>query len=281
MKPFIFGERNNIHIIDLQQTVPMLYQALNVVRDITAKGGRVLFVGTKRQAQDKVKEAAERCGQFYVNHRWLGGMLTNWKTITKSIQRFNELEKTLSGDIKGLTKLEILELERERDKFQLALGGIREMGGQPDAIIVIDTIKEKLAIAEANKLGIPVIAVVDTNSDPEGITFPIPGNDDALRAIEMYCHLFTGAVLDGLQAELGAKGVDVGAANDVAPENATADVEADKKAANKGPRGNNKKAEAEATKPTVQVVKTKTVRTAKKADDAETEVDMPKVAAAQ
>jgi small subunit ribosomal protein S2 len=285
MKPFIFGERNNIHIIDLQQTVPMLYQALNVVRDITAKGGRVLFVGTKRQAQDKVKEAAERCGQFYVNHRWLGGMLTNWKTITKSIQRFNELEKQLSGDIKGLTKLEILELERERDKFELAIGGIREMGGQPDAIIVIDTLKEKLAIAEANKLGIPVIAVIDTNSDPEGITFPIPGNDDALRAIEMYCHLFTGAVLDGLQAELGAKGVDIGAASQVAPENATTETDTDKKA--KAPRGSNKKTETEAAKPTVQVVKTKTVRTAKKADDAATDMSaddvaaMPKVAAAQ
>lgn len=215
MKPFIFGERNNIHILDLQQTVPMLYAGMNALRAITAKGGRVLFVGTKRQAADKIKETAERCGQFYVNHRWLGGMLTNWKTIIKSINRLKELDTILSEGAPGYTKREALELQRERDKLQLSIGGIKDMGGTPDALFIIDTAKEDLAIKEATKLGIPVIAVIDTNSNPDGITYPIPGNDDALRAIELYCDLIAGSILDGLQEELNNKGVDLGARENI------------------------------------------------------------------
>lgn len=213
MKPFIFGERNNVHIIDLQQTVPMLYTAMTALQQIASKGGRILFVGTKRQAADPIKAAAERCGQFYVNHRWLGGMLTNWKTIIASIKRLNELDANVTNDnTSGFTKRELLEMERERDKLMKSLGGIKDMGGVPDAIFVIDTLKEELAIQEARKLGIPVVAIIDTNSNPEGITYPVPGNDDALRAIETYCELFSGAILDGLKAEMKSKGVDMGAA---------------------------------------------------------------------
>ncbi|MDB5478773.1 MAG: rpsB, partial [Alphaproteobacteria bacterium] len=192
---------------------PMLYTAMSALQQIVSKGGRVLFVGTKRQAADQIKEAAERCGQFYVNHRWLGGMLTNWKTITASINRLKQLDTALVAEGTGYTKRELLEMEREREKLMKALGGIKDMGGVPDAIFVIDTIKEELAIKEAQKLGIPVIAIIDTNSEPEGITYPIPGNDDALRAIETYCELISGAILDGLQAEANAKGVDVGASS--------------------------------------------------------------------
>lgn len=237
MKQYIFGDRNNIHIIDLQQTVPMLYTAMNTLQQIVSKGGRVLFVGTKRQAQDPIKAAAERCGQFYVNHRWLGGMLTNWKTITASIARLNNIEKALeAGEASGYTKRELLEMDRERTKLVKSLGGIKEMGGVPDAIFVIDTIKEDLAIKEAQKLGIPVIAIVDTNSDPDGITFPIPGNDDALRAIETYCELISGAILDGLQAEATSKGVDLGSSEN--PEEAML-------AGGKGRGRNNKKQTAD------------------------------------
>jgi len=210
MAPFIFGERNNIHIIDLQQTVPMLHQALEAVRATVAGGGRVLFVGTKRQASAKVADAAKRCGQYYVNHRWLGGMMTNWRTISNSIKRLRDLDEQLSGETEGLTKKEVLNLTRERDKLERALGGIKEMGGLPDIFFVIDTNKEDIAVAEANKLGIPVIAVIDSNSDPKGIDFPIPGNDDALRAINLYCDLVAGAVFDGLQSEVSAKGADLG-----------------------------------------------------------------------
>lgn len=212
MKQYIFGERNKVHIIDLQQTAPMLYTAMSSLQQIVSKGGRVLFVGTKRQAAEQIKEAAERCGQYYVNHRWLGGMLTNWKTITASIQRLKHLEAAFAGEAgHGYTKRELLEMEREKDKLVLSLGGIKDMGGVPDAIFVIDTMKEDLAIKEAQKLGIPVFAVIDTNSDPTGITYPIPGNDDALRAIELYCELVSGAILDGLKAEAVSKGVDLGA----------------------------------------------------------------------
>ena len=210
MKPYIFGVRNGIHIIDLEQTVPMLYRALDTVRDVVKGGGRVLFVGTKRQAQEKVADAAKKCGQYYVNHRWLGGMLTNWKTVSHSIKRLRELDEVLSDGAVGSTKKEILDLTRERDKLERALGGIRDMGGQPNLIFIIDTNKESIAVQEANKLGIPVIAIIDTNSDPDGITFPVPGNDDALRAIETYCDLVAGAVLDGIQAEMTAAGVDIG-----------------------------------------------------------------------
>jgi small subunit ribosomal protein S2 len=212
MKPFIFGVRNNVHIIDLEQTVPMLHQALTAVREVAANGGRVLFVGTKRQAQDKVAAAAQRCGQYYVNHRWLGGMLTNWKTMSLSIKRLRELDEQLADHSRqsGLTKKELLQLTRERDKLDRALGGIKEMGGIPDIIFIIDVPREEIAIQEATKLKIPVVAICDSNASPNGVTYPVPGNDDALRAIELYCDLVSGSVLDGLQAELIASGVDVG-----------------------------------------------------------------------
>jgi small subunit ribosomal protein S2 len=211
MAGYLFGVRNGIHIVDLEQSVPLLYRALEAVRDVVAGGGRVLFVGTKRQAQEPIAEAAKRCGQYYVNHRWLGGMLTNFKTVSQSIKRLRELDERLKEQQSGLTKRELLELTRDRDKLERALGGIKEMGGLPDIIFVIDTNKEAIAIQEANKLRIPVAAVLDSNSSPDGIAYPVPGNDDAMRAIHLYCELFSGAVLDGLQAELAASGVDVGA----------------------------------------------------------------------
>ncbi|MCH8197746.1 MAG: 30S ribosomal protein S2, partial [Proteobacteria bacterium] len=212
MAPYIYGARNKIHVIDLQQTVPLLYRALSAVRDTVAGGGRVLFVGTKRQATEKIAESAKRCGQHYVNHRWLGGMMTNWKTVSVSMRRLKELEEQLGEDEEnlGLTKKELLRLTRERNKLDRSLGGIKEMGGLPDILFVIDTNKEHIAVAEANKLGMPVIAVVDTNSDPAGIAYPIPGNDDAVRAINLYCELMADAVLDGIQKEMLAAGIDVG-----------------------------------------------------------------------
>jgi small subunit ribosomal protein S2 len=213
MAPFIFGVRNGIHIIDLQQTVPMLYTALNAARSVASEGGRVLFVGTKRAASDIVAESARKCGQYYVNQRWLGGMLTNWKTISQSIKTLKELEDQLSGEaLAGLTKKETLQLTRQRDKLEMALGGIKEMGGRPDLVVIIDTNKEDIAIKEAKKLGIPVVGVVDSNSNPSDIDMPIPGNDDAMRAIQLYCDLFAGAVIDGLQQDMAAAGVDIGAA---------------------------------------------------------------------
>ncbi len=215
MRQYIFGVRNGVHILDLQQTQPLLRNALTEIRNIVSKGGRVLFVGTKRQAQEPIAESAKRCGQYYVNHRWLGGMMTNWKTITASINRLRELEKILSEDHAGYTKKELLMMTREHDKLVATIGGIKDMGGQPDALFVIDTNKEEIAVKEANKLGIPVFAVVDSNSNIDGIDYPIPGNDDALRAIDLYCELVTEAVLDGLQAELGMSGKDQGAAVDV------------------------------------------------------------------
>lgn len=211
MAPYLYGVRDGVHIIDLQQTVPMLYRAMEAVRDVVANGGRVLFVGTKRQAAEHVADAATRCGQYYVNHRWLGGMLTNWRTVSHSIKRLRELDEMFeTGVPAALTKREVLSLERDREKLTRALGGIKEMGGQPDMIFIIDTVKESLAIAEANKLGIPVAAVLDSNSDPNGIAYPIPGNDDAIRAIKLYCELISGAVLDGISAEMAAAGVDIG-----------------------------------------------------------------------
>ena len=212
MKSYIFGVRNNIHILDLQQTVPLLHRALQAVRDTVAKGGRVLFVGTKRQASELIAETAARSGQYYVNHRWLGGMLTNWKTISGSIKRLRELEEQLSQDGLGLTKKEMLGLTRQREKLERSLGGIKEMGGLPDIMVVIDTNKEAMAIAEANTLGIPVVAVLDSNSNPAGVNYPIPGNDDAMRAITLYCDLINGAILDGLQQEATASGKDMGEA---------------------------------------------------------------------
>ncbi len=211
MAEFIYGERNGIHIFDLTQTVPMLDAALQVVRDTVAKGGRVLFVGTKRQAQKAISEAAEKSAQYYMNHRWLGGTLTNWKTVSQSIQRLKALDETLTSGAEGLTKKERLQMDREQAKLQASLGGIREMGGLPDLLFVIDVNKEDLAIAEANKLGIPVVAVVDTNCSPKGVDYIIPGNDDAARAIALYCDLMSRAALDGMTAQMGAAGVDLGA----------------------------------------------------------------------
>jgi small subunit ribosomal protein S2 len=211
MAPYIFGIRNQVHILDLQQTVPLMDRALRAIRDTVAGGGRVLFVGTKKAAAEYVAESATRCGQYYVNHRWLGGMLTNWKTITGSVKRLKEMEGQLGGTVEGLTKKEVLMLTRDKEKLDRALGGIKDMGGLPDIIFIIDVVKEKLAIEEANKLGIPVVAVVDSNSDPSGIAFPIPGNDDAIRAINLYCDMVASAVLDGISAELGSSGADIGA----------------------------------------------------------------------
>jgi len=211
MKPYIFGDRNGVHIIDLSQTVPLFARALDFVRATVASGGKVLFVGTKRQAQDPLAEAARRSGQYYVNHRWLGGMLTNWKTISGSIKRFKTLEEQLSSDTAGLTKKEVLKLTRERDKFELSLGGIRDMGGLPDIIFVIDVNKEELAIKEAATLGIPVIAILDTNTDPSGIAFPVPGNDDASRAILLYCNAIADTILEARQGRQANQGIDLGA----------------------------------------------------------------------
>ena len=217
MAPYIFGVREGVHILDLSQTVPALNRALEAIREVSAKGGKVLFVGTKNQAADIVADAAKRCGGFYVNHRWLGGMLTNWKTVLGSIKRLKEIDaKVEKGELEGLTKKERLNLAREQEKLEASLGGIKDMNGRPDIMFVIDTVKEQLAISEAKRLGIPVVAICDTNSDPDGIDFVIPGNDDAIRAITLYCDLVAGAVLDGVQAELVAAGIDVGAA-EVAP----------------------------------------------------------------
>jgi small subunit ribosomal protein S2 len=215
MDRYIFGSRSNIHIIDLSQSIPLLHQALVKVREVAASGGRVLFVGTKRQASEPVAEAAKRSAQYYVNHRWLGGTLTNWRTVSASIQRLRELEGLLEGEGLGRGKKELLQMTRERDKLELSLGGIKDMGGIPDLMFVIDTNKESIAIKEARKLNIPVIAILDTNCDPDGITYPIPGNDDAARAIQLYCDLMADAVLDGLAAGQSAAGVDLGAS--VAP----------------------------------------------------------------
>jgi small subunit ribosomal protein S2 len=211
MERYIFGSRSNIHIIDLSQSIPLLHQALVAVRDVAAKGGRVLFVGTKRQAADPVAEAAQRCAQYYMNNRWLGGTLTNWRTVSGSIARLRELEGLLETGGEGRVKKELLNLQREKDKLELSLGGIKNMGGVPDIMFVIDTNKEAIAILEARKLNIPIIAILDTNSDPDGITYPIPGNDDAARAIQTYCDLIADAVLDGLAAGAASSGVDLGA----------------------------------------------------------------------
>ncbi|MDA1355945.1 MAG: 30S ribosomal protein S2 [Proteobacteria bacterium] len=210
MGRYIFGVRNSVHILDLQQTVPMFHQALTALRDVAAGGGRVLFVGTKRQASEPVADAARRSGQYYVNHRWLGGMMTNWKAVSGSIKTLISLEERLADENLGLTKKEILQLTRKRDKLDRALGGIKDMGGVPDILVVIDTNKEDIAVLEARKLGIPVVAVVDSNCDPELITYPIPGNDDAIRAVSFYCDLFSRAIIDGLQQELAASGADIG-----------------------------------------------------------------------
>jgi small subunit ribosomal protein S2 len=220
MAPYIYGSRNNIHIIDLTQTVPLLHQALLAISDWVAKGGRVLFVGTKRQASEAIAEAAKSSAQYFINHRWLGGTLTNWRTISHSIKRLKSLEELLEGDHRGLTKKELLQLTRERDKLERSLGGIKDMGAPPDLMFVIDTNKESIAIAEARKLNMPVVAVVDSNCDPDGITYPIPGNDDAGRAITLYCDLISRAAIDGIERAQGAVGLDLGAAEEPMSETA-------------------------------------------------------------
>ena len=203
MTPYIFGVRNNIHIINLEETVPLLSQALSAIREVAASGGRILFVGTKKSCSDIIAESAKSCGQYYVNHRWLGGMMTNFSTVSNSIRRLKELDEKLdSEDINALSKKEVLKMTRDRDKLNNSLGGIKEMGGLPDMLFVIDTIKDSIAISEAKTLNIPVVAVLDTNSNPDGIDYPIPGNDDALRAVTLYCNLVSESIIDGLQAEM-------------------------------------------------------------------------------
>ena len=211
MKPYIFGARNGVHILDLSQTVPLFSRALDFISATVQSGGKVLFVGTKRQAQQPIAEGARQAGQHFVNHRWLGGMLTNWKTISGSIKRLKTLEEQLSGDTAGLTKKEVLQLTRERDKLELSLGGIRDMGGIPDVMFVIDANKEELAIKEANVLGIPVVAILDSNVSPDGIAFPIPANDDASRAIRLYCEAVAQAATKGRREGVIDSGIDIGA----------------------------------------------------------------------
>ena len=236
MDTYIYGVRNNIHIVDLTQTTPLLHQALVKVSDTVASGGRVLFVGTKRQASEAIASAAERSAQYFINHRWLGGTLTNWKTISLSIRRLRQLDDLLGGEALGRTKKEVLNLTRERDKLNMSLGGIKDMGGTPDLLFVIDTNKESIAIAEAKKLKIPIIAVVDSNCDPDGIDFPIPGNDDAGRAITLYCDLIARAALDGLERGQAQSGVDIGAAEIPVAEELPADAAA-AQIGIEGPRG--------------------------------------------
>ncbi len=231
MAPYLFGARNGIHIINLEQTVPLLYKALEKLQSVAANNGRVLFVGTKRQAQEKIAETATACGQYYVNHRWLGGMMTNWKTISQSIKRLQELERRLTEEAQVLTKKEALLMTRDKEKLDRALGGIRDMNGLPDVMVVVDVVKEHLAIKEANNLGIPVIGILDSNADPAGIDFPVPGNDDALRAINLYCDLFSESIVQGIQAELTRSGVDLGEAVEVPEEVALANGAAGEEAA--------------------------------------------------
>ena len=235
MKQYIFGDRNNVHIIDLGQTVPMLAQALQVVSDTVAGGGRLLFVGTKRQASELVADAAKRSAQYYVNARWLGGTLTNWKTISHSIQRLRKLDELLAAEAQGFTKKERLNLERERDKLERALGGIRDMGGTPDLMFIIDTNKESIAIQEARRLNIPVVAIVDSNCDPDPIDYPVPGNDDAARAISLYCDLIAKAALDGIARQQGSAGMDIGASEEAPVEPALEEAPVEEAAAEEAP----------------------------------------------
>ena len=238
MSEYIFGTRNNIHIIDLAQSVPMMHRALQAISDTVANGGRILFVGTKRQAQDAIAEAARKSAQYDVNSRWLGGTLTNWKTISQSISRLRKLDEMLSsGESQGYTKKERLTLQRERDKLDRALGGIKDMGGLPDLMFVIDTNKEDIAIKEARRLSLPVAAIVDTNSDPDGITFVVPGNDDASRAITLYCDLAAKAAIDGISRAQGDLGVDAGAAAEPIAEELPTAAEGPGYEALSGPRG--------------------------------------------
>lgn len=255
MGPFIYGSRNNIHIMDLTQTVPLLHQALVAVSDVVAKGGRVLFVGTKRQATEAIAEGARSSAQYFINHRWLGGTLTNWRTISHSIKRLKALEELLEGEHRGLTKKELLQLTRERDKLETSLGGIKDMGAPPDLMFVIDTNKESIAIAEARKLGMPVVAIVDSNCDPDGITYPIPGNDDAGRAITLYCDLIARAAIDGIERAQGSSGVDLGAAEEPMAEAVIEEAEA-APAAEVAPAAEAVPAAAEAKEPEAETKET-------------------------
>ena len=226
MAPYIFGKRNNIHIINLEKTVPMLYEALDAIQSIAKNGGKFLFVGTKRSASDLIAQAATNCGQYYVNHRWLGGMLTNWETVSNSIKKLKSLEERIeSGEINSLTKKERLQIERQKEKLDLNLGGIKNMNGIPDAMFIVDTNKESIAILEANNLNIPVIAICDTNSNPSGVDYPIPGNDDALRAISLYCDLVAASVLKGLESNLEQSGIDVGESEIIAEESLVQEID--------------------------------------------------------
>ena len=235
MEPYIFGKRNNIHIINLEKTVPMLYEALEAIKSIAKNGGKFLFVGTKRSASELIAQAATNCGQYYVNHRWLGGMLTNWETVSKSIKKLKNLEERIdSGEINSLTKKERLNIERQKEKLDLTLGGIKNMNGIPDAIFIIDTNKESIAVLEANNLNIPVIAICDSNTDPSGVNYPIPGNDDALRAISLYCDLVASSVLKGLESNLEKSGVDIGEAENLTPEKVIEEISTDEISQNEG-----------------------------------------------
>ncbi|THH38514.1 30S ribosomal protein S2 [Aliishimia ponticola] len=225
MGQFIYGDRNGIHILDLTQTVPLLDAALNAIRETVAKGGRILFVGTKRQAAHPIADAAEKCAQYYMNHRWLGGTLTNWNTVSQSINRLKSIDEQAANGFDGLTKKERLGMERDHAKLKASLGGIQEMGGRPDLLFIIDVKKEALAVAEARKLGIPIVAVVDTNCSPDGIDYPIPGNDDAARAISLYCDLACRAALDGMTAQMGAAGIDLGAMDEAPVEELAGETE--------------------------------------------------------
>lgn len=258
MAPYIYGVRNDIHIINLGKTVPMLQKGLHAVRDVVAQNGRILFVGTKRQASGPIAEAAKRCGQHYINQRWLGGLLTNWNTIQVSIRTLRKLEEQLAGTNVGFTKKELLSMSRHRDKLESSLGGIKDMGGRPDMLFVIDTNKEDLAIKEAQKLGIPIVAIVDSNCTTEGITYPIPGNDDSTRAINLYLQLISDAVLDGIQASMLASGQDLGARADAAEVLAMDKIMAEKEEDNEENKKAKGRGKASAAKkaPTVQVKKT-------------------------
>jgi small subunit ribosomal protein S2 len=271
MAPYLYGVRNDIHIIDLGKTVPMLHQALSAVRDVVAQNGRILFVGTKRQAAEPIMEAAKRCGQYYINMRWLGGLLTNWNTIQASIKRLRKLEENLSTPNMGFTKKELLSMTRERDKLESSLGGIKDMGGRPDLIFIIDTNKEELAIKESQKLGIPIVAIIDSNCTTDGITYPIPGNDDSSRAIRLYCRLISDAVLGGISRSMTKSGEDLGEREDVSEILPAGGMEADSQKAapatpeegresenKKGPRGRGGRSSASEPKkaPVVTVKKT-------------------------
>jgi len=274
MAPYLYGVRNDIHIINLQRTVPMLHRALTAVREVVAKNGRVLFVGTKHQAAEIVAEAAKRCGQYYVNQRWLGGMLTNWGTIQNSIKTLRKIDETLGGDTEGYTKKELLSMTRQREKLERSLGGIKDMGGLPDLIFIIDTNKEDLAVMEAKVLGIPTVAILDSNSSPENISYPVPGNDDATRAIRLYCNLIAAAALDGLQESMANSGADMGA-SEVVPFSAPGKDDAAKASEgrdddgkkSKGKRGGKPEQTKEEKKPATVVVK----KSRGKKDDAKEE----------